>query len=211
MNATFESLPKDKRKLIIDVCMEEFAQNGYEKASTNKIVKNAGISKGILFHYFGNKKNLYLYILDYAIEVFTEKFYEIDSDIPGDLIDRIIYYGIGKLKVYCECPVASKLIMDAFIYIPEELKSEVMERYQKIYDQNVPILLKDIDKTKFRDGIDKDKAVELVMMCMEGMNFKYINIFKSHPERMMNMEEVFNEMKEYFEILKGGLYGTDDI
>jgi len=115
LNAAFESLPEDKRKLIIDVCMEEFAQNGYEKASTNTIVKNAGISKGILFHYFGSKKNLYLYVLDYAIEVFTDKFYGISSDVPADLIDRIIYYGIGKLKLYYEYPAVSKLIMDAFL------------------------------------------------------------------------------------------------
>jgi len=208
LNAAFESLPEDKRKLIIDVCMEEFAQNGYEKASTNTIVKNAGISKGILFHYFGSKKNLYLYVLDYAIEVFTDKFYGISSDVPADLIDRIIYYGIGKLKLYYEYPAVSKLIMDAFLNIPQELKSEIIERYQKVYDQNIPILIKDIDKTKFRDGIDRDKAVELVIMCMEGMNIKYINMFKSYPERMTNMEEVFNEIKEYFEILKGGLYGS---
>jgi len=98
--------------------------------------------------------------------------------------------------------------VESFLNIPQELKSEIIERYQKVYDQNIPILIKDIDKTKFRDGIDRDKAVELVIMCMEGMNIKYINMFKSYPERMTNMEEVFNEIKEYFEILKGGLYGS---
>ncbi|KNY27519.1 TetR/AcrR family transcriptional regulator [Pseudobacteroides cellulosolvens] len=209
MNSTFEGLPEDKRKLIIDACMEEFAQNGYEKASTNTIVKNAGISKGILFHYFGNKKNLYLYILDYAVELFTQKFYSLDLNVPRDLIDKIIYYGFGKLKVYYELPVVSKLIMEAFISIPDELKGEVLDRYQKIYDQNMPLLLQDIDKTKFREGINKNKAVELVMLCMDGINAKYINMFKRDPEKsMMNLEDVFNEMKEYFEILKGGLYGS---
>ena len=50
MYESFENLPEDKKKRIIEASIEEFAKKGYEKASTNNIVKTAGISKGILFH-----------------------------------------------------------------------------------------------------------------------------------------------------------------
>lgn len=209
MNNTFEGLPEEKRKLIIDVSMEEFAQNGYEKASTNAIVKKAGISKGILFHYFGNKKNLFLYIVDYAMDVFLEKFYSMDEQVPSDLFDKIIHWGLKKLKLYYELPLVSKLIMTAYIKIPDELKEEMMVRYRKIYNENLPLFFNDIDTTKFREGVDKEKAVELIMLCLEGLNGKYIQKFKSDPEAgIPQMDEIFNEMREYFEILKGGLYGS---
>ncbi|KZL90506.1 TetR/AcrR family transcriptional regulator [Clostridium magnum] len=68
----FESLPQEKKKRILDACIEEFALNGYDKASTNSIVKKAGISKGLLFHYFGSKKTLFLYVFDYCANYLIE-------------------------------------------------------------------------------------------------------------------------------------------
>ena len=55
MYDTFENLPEEKRKKILEICLDEFSENSYENSSTNTIVKRAGISKGILFHYFKNK------------------------------------------------------------------------------------------------------------------------------------------------------------
>ncbi len=50
-----KSLTLDKQERIINASLAEFARNGYERASTNEIVKEAGISKGSLFVYFNNK------------------------------------------------------------------------------------------------------------------------------------------------------------
>ena len=72
MCTNFEKLPEQKKKKIIDACIKEFSKNGYVNASTNNIVLNAGISKGSLFNYFDNKKKLYLYILDYAINFYVD-------------------------------------------------------------------------------------------------------------------------------------------
>ena len=51
-----DRLPDGKRQRILDAAIREFAEHGYDKASTNSIVKEAGIAKGLLFHYFGSKK-----------------------------------------------------------------------------------------------------------------------------------------------------------
>lgn len=63
----FFSLEPDKRERIINAALNEFARNGYGKASTNEIIKEAGISKGSLFNYFNNKKELYLFLLGYEL------------------------------------------------------------------------------------------------------------------------------------------------
>ncbi|HWQ80520.1 MAG TPA: TetR/AcrR family transcriptional regulator, partial [Anaerovoracaceae bacterium] len=64
MCGTFEKLSESRQEQILQVCMEEFIEKGYDNASTNTIVKRLGISKGLLFLYFKNKKNLYLYIVE---------------------------------------------------------------------------------------------------------------------------------------------------
>gem|GEM_PF-5223972 len=60
MYQAFMNLAEDKRQAIINAALKEFSINHYATASTNKIVSNANISKGILFHYFGSKK-IYIY------------------------------------------------------------------------------------------------------------------------------------------------------
>src|SRR5690606_10036799 len=55
---------------------KEFAEKGYNLASTKQIVKEAGMSKGLLFHYFQNKKQLYLFLFDYGYDRIVEEFYQ---------------------------------------------------------------------------------------------------------------------------------------
>ena len=73
MSDKMDALPEDKRRKILQASLNEFAAHGYLGASTNRIVAAAGISKELLFHYFGSKKKLFLYVLDYTIRHLTEK------------------------------------------------------------------------------------------------------------------------------------------
>ena len=52
MNGKFFDLKKDKQDRMISAALKVFAINGYRHASTDDIVKEANISKGLLFHYF---------------------------------------------------------------------------------------------------------------------------------------------------------------
>ena len=70
------------------MALREFAENGFEKASTNEIVKKANISKGSLFNYFNSKKELYLYLFNYSIEIIEEFINQINLD-ERDIFKRI--------------------------------------------------------------------------------------------------------------------------
>ena len=48
------------RQRILDAAGEEFARKGYEGASLNTVWAEKGISKGIIYHHFRDKKELYL-------------------------------------------------------------------------------------------------------------------------------------------------------
>lgn len=60
---TFFNLPEEKRRLIIDLAINEFADHSYTEASISRIVKNAGIAKGSFYQYFDDKKDLYLFLI----------------------------------------------------------------------------------------------------------------------------------------------------
>ncbi|SHK34392.1 transcriptional regulator, TetR family [Anaerobranca californiensis DSM 14826] len=73
----FYSLDEEKKNRIINAGLKEFGFHGYKNAKTDNIVQEAGISKGLLFHYFGTKKKffefwIYVNILDKILGFFVK-------------------------------------------------------------------------------------------------------------------------------------------
>lgn len=204
----FESLPDEKKQRILDACIEEFALYGYDKASTNSIVKKADISKGILFHYFGNKKTLFLYIFDYCINKLVNRYYSMKEIEPKDIFERIMWSSIVKMKAFHEEPHMTKLILLAISNMPKSLEPELTQRYNDIYEKNMPQFFQDIDTSKFRTDIDSQKAIELIMMCADGISNRYLQKYKNRPvdEVFNDAEKIMKDFNECMEILKFGIY-----
>ena len=68
MNEKFFDLKKEKQDRMINAALKLFAENGYRRASTDEMVKEAGISKGLLFHYCTSKAGLYEFICDDSVK-----------------------------------------------------------------------------------------------------------------------------------------------
>ncbi len=65
---TFFNLPEEKRALILDCAIQEFAYKDYDSASLSQIVARAGIAKGSIYQYFTDKSDLYRYLLELAMQ-----------------------------------------------------------------------------------------------------------------------------------------------
>lgn len=65
---TFFNLPEEKRQRILDLAIDEFAENDYAVASISRLVANAGIAKGSFYQYFADKQDLYLYLIQLAMD-----------------------------------------------------------------------------------------------------------------------------------------------
>ena len=86
MNERFYALPPEKQQAIINAGYRVFSQNSYKNSPMSEIAAEAGISKSLLFHYFHNKKELYLFLWDDNVNI---KFTKMDRLIFTNL-DRII-------------------------------------------------------------------------------------------------------------------------
>ena len=62
MNERFFELPQEKRRRMMNAGYRVFARNSYKKSPMSEIADAAGISKALLFHYFGNKQGLYMFL-----------------------------------------------------------------------------------------------------------------------------------------------------
>ncbi len=208
MFENFENLPEEKKQRIIDVCIQEFAEHGYKKCSTNEIIKKAGISKGILFHYFKNKKNLYLYLTDYVMKDFSsimrKHIEDIDSD---DIFDVIRDITLIKIKVFSQAPAKYEFIANVFLSPTEEIEEEIKERYYQLYNDNFKILMGKFNTSKLKKDIDHNKAIELLFITLDGIGDKYIKEYKGREKEIIKDSDVIvKEFEQYMNILKWGFY-----
>ena len=130
MSANFEKIPRQEQERILTIILEEFAQNGYQRASTNAIVTRAGIPKGTLFYYFGSKKAMFLYTLDEAVKRFTEINRNLAGEKPPeDLFENLLHRMKVKLLFVQQEPLLYRFFYKVFLEIPEELQEEMAVRF----------------------------------------------------------------------------------
>lgn len=212
MRDKFNNLTKEKQENIIQAAINEFGEKGYTKASTDTIANNAGIAKGSLFYYFGNKKNLYLYIVEYSTSFATDKIIsEMEKIEQGDFYQRVIEGGLIKQRFFIEYPLHSKVIMDAFMNMPPELKEALEKLYIKYYTLSMKIvedyIVSYLDTTLLKSTVTKEDAIFLTLSIFEALSKKYTQMYQNRVEELMdNTEELFKEYNKYVDIIKYGIY-----
>src|ERR1044071_4548779 len=87
---TFFNLPSEKREIIMNAAIEEFADYGLENASTNRIVKNSGIAKGSFYQYFEDKQDVFMHMLELIEQQEMEMFK--NEHPPDHNMDVFHYY-----------------------------------------------------------------------------------------------------------------------
>lgn len=87
---TFLNLPEEKRNVIVNAAIDEFAEYGFEGASINRIVANSGISKGSFYQYFEDKRDVFMYLL--AVLEQEKVAYFKDRHPPSKNMDTFQYF-----------------------------------------------------------------------------------------------------------------------
>src|SRR5580692_10867767 len=75
---------KDRRELVLDVAMRQFAARGMHGTSTEDVAREAGISQPYLFRLFPTKKALFLSLVEHGFGRVREAFIEAVGNLTGD-------------------------------------------------------------------------------------------------------------------------------
>lgn len=201
----FKNTDTAKRDAIINAALDEFATNRYDKASTNNIVKNAGISKGLLYHYFKNKQELYDYLEFFSINTIVKSMLEECDWEESDLFLRIEKMIMVKFKILSRYPKItnfSKLIYEN--KTTDELKKftekYIPDAYYKVYQEGV-------DFSLFKDGTDIQRVIKMTQWVFEKLGEEWtVKLFNSKSSIADNMVELENEIFIYIKMLKEAFY-----
>ena len=165
---SFFHLTRISKDTIINAALACFGKFGYEKASINDIAVAAGISKASVFQYFGSKKQLYSYLLDYSGKIIMGALHHDNFDEKTDLFDRVLLSSFIETKTLEKNPHISQFITSAWAETAEEV-SDILSDFKTETSKfkNNLILRKD-DILKFKDPNDTETVYNILMFMAEG-------------------------------------------
>lgn len=195
----FLALPTEKQNKIVDAALAAFGANGYRKASISDIAGAAGISKAMVFHYFGTKKDLYLYLIKLCAETLVSEIRAKYDETVTDFFDRILDVAEIEIAVMKKHP--GMLSFLASTYFEED--PEVREDFKAFNKQGEgfrqKIAFDEVDTSKFKEGIDPKLVMKLLTKCAEGFS-------RSANVSVQQIEEFHQEFIAIVEMLRNNLY-----
>lgn len=201
MNDTFLSLAAEKRHRIINSALDEFSKYDYKKASTNNIVKDAGISKGLLFHYFTNKLELYDYLKDFTMSLVTKRVLSSIDFNETDIFERLMTVTIVKLDITKEYPKLYSFMLKVNEHLSIDELRELSNKYspdiiQRVYQEN-------IDYKLFKEDIDVKRAMTIIRWTLDKYSEEVTMKIKNGT---IDYGAITEEMESYCGMLRKAFY-----
>ena len=195
MNERFWGLKKEKQDRMINAALRVFSQYGYRHASTDEIVREAGISKGLLFHYFESKKGLYSFLYDYATRFVTlELTHNVEKNENGyfELYKQILSAKADSMAQY---PYIYLFLDRADEETDNDALMEISERREK-YRRIMDALRERADITIFGPGVDFEKIGHILDFTIDGL------ILKEVSSEGFRSDLFLEEAMEYVDIIR---------
>ena len=164
----FEELSQEKQRRIIDAGMEMFGRYEYKKANTEDIAAKAGISKGLLFYYFKDKKSFYMYLFQYCVTIVTKTLDDEDFTKITDFFALMEFGAQKKMQIMVEHPFILDFICRAFSSRREAVSSDVAMELHSLMDTTFDRFFAHVDFSKFNNDVDPKQVYQMLVWMTEG-------------------------------------------
>jgi len=199
----FLALPEEKQERIINAAMNEFL-SGYKNASTDNIVKKAGISKGLLFHYFGTKEQLYNFLIDYSISIMQREYFDLINILQPDILESVWQLSLLKQDLSAQYPAIFDFMTCAFVDASTKNESTAanLARFNAIQADIMAKVYAHADTSLFREDINPKTAIEIITWTLHGYAQSKVNIATTPGESIgTTARENFGEFLEEFQLI----------
>ncbi len=188
--------PKRSRRAILKAATDEFVAHGFSGASVNEIAARAAINKRMLYHYFGNKEELFLAVLEAAYERIRtgERTLELDHLEPMQAIERLVRFSYDH---FFEHPDFLILLNIENMYQAQHLKksAKVQRMHSPLVAQIQDVLLRGQADNVLRKDVDPvELYITIASLCFFHLSNRHtlsviFNQELSTPERLDRRRE----------------------
>ena len=120
-------LPKSQRRVqVLDAARAVFVESGYYAAGMDDIAERAGVSKPVLYQHFSSKQDLYLALLDSALESLRIAIDQAAADAPDN--KTRVRQTIGAYFAFMDAPDGAARLVFQSDLVNEPLVRDVLDR-----------------------------------------------------------------------------------
>jgi len=206
MFTKFLNLEPVRRNIILNAALREFASKGFDDASTNVIAKESGISKPLMFHYVNNKKDFFIFLYDYCLDIVNQEYFDQINSHEKDIFERLRQTCLLKIQLLKKYPWIFDFIRVAVFTDSEMVKEEVEKRRKMVETSSFERFYGDIDTSGFRSGLDIEKAKQLIFWAVSGYANQILEQFKSLDIKEFDFDKIRTEFDGYLDELRKTYY-----
>jgi len=198
----------ERKNELIEAALDEFTTKSYENASLNKIIKNAGISKGTFYYHFQDKQALYTFLLETVykteLEFLNKRMEELAEDFEGkNIFERIKL----QIQIGAEFSITfPKYLRLTLMSMKEEENKENTKIFENVNSFRVKtietgieqMITKAIEEGDLNERFSKDFIIKI----MNHLFIHYSEIFD--VEAYYEMPRYLKDVNNFVDFLKYG-------
>ncbi len=199
MNSKFFDLKKEKQDRMINAALKVFAIQGYRHGSTDDIVKEAAVSKGLLFHYFESKLGVYRFVYDYSVRYMILELRSTVEPEEKEMFAMMKQIECARMHAMRGYPYMQQFLnrsmsedsYEALLSI-EEKRSALEETYSALAGR--------IDYSLLPGGVDGEKLRKMLDFTVKGLMAERFQDASFQPEML------YHEICDYLDMTRQIVY-----
>jgi AcrR family transcriptional regulator len=209
---TFINLDEDKQKKIINQAMKEFSEKGYKNGNIGVIAKNAGVSKGSMYQYFHDKKELCLYCVKLAWDISFKYVDDAIKDCYDMSIFDYTYFGYKKAwMLFTDERDVYSFLQNIYIDIKSDISGDVLNIIRKESEASIKLIKQMIENNKKHGLIRSEISTENIFLYISAVSSKFkegmLVIAKDKGKEVydMSFEDFEPFIKDMVSLMKNGV------
>jgi AcrR family transcriptional regulator len=200
-----EQRSEDSRARILDSATKIFAEKGPEGSRVDEIAEEAGINKRMLYHYFGNKEDLYVEVLRFnydKIYTLSKKAFHL-ADNPRENVTRAVreyFYFLAENESFVRLTSWEALNGGRFA-------GKVIPQFFDLVELDFGDIIKDGIKRKF---IHPDTDFRQVLLSVQALCLAYFNrreiVQPLWQEDMLSEEMLEARLQHILDLIFDGIF-----
>ncbi len=195
MNERFFSLPPKKQQAIVNAGYRVFSQNSYKNSPMSEIAQEAGISKSLLFHYFRNKKELYLFLWDKCAQTTIAFLTQYGCYEQEELFVSMQRGMRAKMDIIRQYPDMGHFTIRAFYEKDAEISAAIQESYHRYFNLKADRVRMNLNPEQFVPGLDISMMYREMYWASEGYLWEMVQRGNVDVEQM---EKDFTKLLEFW-------------
>lgn len=194
----FIGVEETKRDSLINAGFMHFGTHGKNHTSLNTILKTAGMSKGVFYHYFKDKDDFYEFLLVFSGRYITKELEEESLISISDFMERLIQSFLVKYDLFRRYNNFTQFLVLAYQENDIEYVTGVIQRESNNYEKR--FISENLDFSKYKSN-DNTANIRVVGRYLNSVFNEIVPILKD-----VDKDFVKNHLYKEAEYLKTIIY-----